>query len=230
MTDIQDGLFDNPPPPILCGHTSCGKEIAYRPLGNFGRYRWIHVRSNMSQCDDTGTQWARPGKDTVCSRCDKPMPQNYCWNQYRVRGECPLGFMARDIAEGKSPEVVVMTPQEYIDSTQSRRGARADQDQAAHARRTDPITSHEAAASIKSEELRRSQLAVLAMFQRFGPMHDVALVERYESNALGLAKQSPSGIRTRRSELVVQGVLEDSGQKVVLESGRRAIVWRVFKP
>lgn len=100
----------------------------------------------------------------------------------------------------------------------------------AHARRGDPVTSHMAAASIKSEEIRRSQQGVLSMFERYGPMHDVALVERYMLNAApisDLPQQSESGVRTRRSELVTKGVLEDSGRKEQLPSGRKAIVWRI---
>jgi hypothetical protein len=226
MTDMQDGLFDNPPPPIICEHANCRKEIVYDSVGSLGRFRWIHVKSGMSQCDSSGTQWARPGRDTQCPKCDKPMPRNYCWDQCRVIGECPLGFMARDIEEGNGQGIVIMTPEEYVERTPERRAARAE---IAHARTTDPITSHEAAASIKSEELRRSQQAVLAMFHSFGPMHDQLLVERYgyTTSSRGLPVQSESGLRTRRRELVDQGMLEDSGRKIVLDSGRKSIVWKL---
>jgi hypothetical protein len=214
---MQDGLFDNPPPPILCAHKNCQREIAYRTVGDLGRWRWIHVKTNQSQCDSSGTQWARPAKDSLCPRCDKPMPREYCWDGCQVRGECPLGFMARGMAEGG---VQVVTPEGFLK-------LRAEE---AHARRGDPVTSHEAAASIKSEEIRRSQQGVLSMFRKYGPMHDVALQERYLFNATenaDLPRQSESGIRTRRSELVTKGVLEDSGKTTVLPSGRKAIIWRI---
>jgi len=68
------------------------------------------------------------------------------------------------------------------------------------------------------------------MFQRFGPMYDQSLVQQYQDHGEGYPQQSESGIRTRRRELVDQGVLEDSGEKVVLQSGRKSIVWRIFRP
>jgi hypothetical protein len=40
----------------------------------------------------------------------------------------------------------------------------------ARARRTDPVTSHQAAASIDGERIRLSQHAVLRHFRRHGPM------------------------------------------------------------
>lgn len=240
---MQDGLFDNPPPPILCFHGNCRKEITYAPIGQFGDWRWIHVGSNQSQCTREGSQWAKPASNTMCSRCEKPMPQNYCWDQVRVMGQCPMGFLARDIEE--SPRAVrdlynrvqvdsLGRPQSPNDVLRQQMNAELTEgpsdDVRARARTSDPITSHEAADSITSEAMRRSQLGVLAMFQRFGPMHDVALIERYMAYGEGHPVQSESGIRTRRSELVAQGVLEDSGEKVRLDSGRRAIVWKLFAP
>lgn len=98
----------------------------------------------------------------------------------------------------------------------------------AYARRTDPETSHEAAQSIRSDKLRRSQEAVLALFRAQGAMTDVELVEFYAKRAeFGrVVPQSDSGIRTRRSELVTAGKVIDSGERVKLPSGRRAIVWK----
>jgi hypothetical protein len=90
----------------------------------------------------------------------------------------------------------------------------------AHARRTDPATSHEAAESLSSDRLRASQNAVLAFLRRHGAMTDIDLVERYD----GLA-QSPSGLRTRRKELVARGLVVDTGSWVRTPSGRRATVW-----
>lgn len=98
----------------------------------------------------------------------------------------------------------------------------------AHARRTDPETSHAAARSIRAEQLRKSQEAVLAVFHAQGAMTDVELVNYYRKRAdfARLPQQSESGIRTRRSELVAAGRVEDSGQRVKLPSGRNAIVWK----
>jgi len=45
--------------------------------------------------------------------------------------------------------------------------------------------------------------------------------------AAGLAPiASPSGVRSRRAELVVLGLVEDTGTKRKLVSGRNAIVWK----
>lgn len=97
----------------------------------------------------------------------------------------------------------------------------------AHARHTDPGTSHAAAASVKA--LTEKQRAVLDLFRRYGPMIDETLIARY-SALRQLAEgappeQSESGIRTRRSELVTRGDLMDTGIKARMTTGRMAIVW-----
>ena len=50
-------------------------------------------------------------------------------------------------------------------------------------------------------------------------MDDETLVRRLDGVL------SPSGARTRRAELVVKGLVYDTGERVTLLSGRRAIVW-----
>lgn len=78
----------------------------------------------------------------------------------------------------------------------------------AHARTTDPVTSHEAAASVES--ITQKQEAVLTVFRTFGGrMHLAALVANYRKRGLtgDLPKQSDSGIRTRAAELVERGRL-----------------------
>ena len=89
------------------------------------------------------------------------------------------------------------------------------------ARNTDPETSHLAAASLASDKLRASQDEVLRFMRARGPLTDDQLVRTY----VGTVPQSPSGLRTRRSELVARGLVEDTGKRVVLPSGRKAIVW-----
>jgi hypothetical protein len=91
----------------------------------------------------------------------------------------------------------------------------------ARARRGDPGTSHAAAASVA--DLRASQRAVLRAFTIYGPMTDEELVLRYSDHAS--VRQSSSGLRTRRAELVAGGHLYDTGQKRKMRSGRSAIVW-----
>ena len=95
----------------------------------------------------------------------------------------------------------------------------------AHARHTDPSTSHEAAASLSSDALRKSQYAVLSVLRECGPLDDQRLLTEYAWSEL--LPQSDSGLRTRRKELVSQGLVEDSGVKASSLSGRRMIVWQV---
>jgi hypothetical protein len=96
----------------------------------------------------------------------------------------------------------------------------------AHARKFDPATSVAAAASVA--DLTAKQFAALDVLATFGAMTDVDLVDRYELEAYSgdVPFQSASGLRTRRAELVAHGLVEDSGERVRLASGRLAIVWR----
>jgi len=71
----------------------------------------------------------------------------------------------------------------------------------AHARRTDPATSQQAALDVTN--LRASQARILQMFRLYGDMHDKQL-EAYlhdAERAAGVRLMSSSGIRSRRSEL-----------------------------
>lgn len=95
------------------------------------------------------------------------------------------------------------------------------------ARSTDPHTSHEAAESVAAK-IRASQHAVWAVLNTIGPATDTELIQAYadvsERGHL-FPPQSPSGIRTRRAELVRQGSVIDTGVRDILRSGRRSIVW-----
>jgi hypothetical protein len=91
-----------------------------------------------------------------------------------------------------------------------------------HARLTDPQTSHEAAESVGN--LTATKEAILKALAR--PGTDVDLVERYQ-NLRNAPRASESGIRSRRAELVRDGLVQDSGDRVRLASGRNAIVWQV---
>ena len=95
----------------------------------------------------------------------------------------------------------------------------------AHARHSDPRTSHDAARSLSPGKLRDSQKAVLAHFRKLGPMTDTDLVNVYVGSP-----QSRSGLRTRRRELTDRGLIEDTGAKKKLPTGRNAIVWRAAPP
>jgi len=89
------------------------------------------------------------------------------------------------------------------------------------ARNTDPETSHMAAASVTG--IRASQRMILGALRRHGPGTDEDIYGwlRLEGHKISL-----SGARTRRSELVSLGYVEDSGEKKRLPSRRLAIVWK----
>lgn len=105
----------------------------------------------------------------------------------------------------------------------------------AHARTTDPETSHEAAASV-TPKIRASQEAVHAFLLWYGPATDEEWMRAYVDPLEGEVLlrpapperpyQSPSGLRSRRAELVVLKRVVDTGERERLASGRRAIVWR----
>lgn len=102
------------------------------------------------------------------------------------------------------------------------------------ARRTDPPTSHQAAASVKG--LTKKQRAVLHLLSRIGPCTDRKLVAEYQRRYQVPVPQRPypgqtdSGIRTRRHELADKGLVRQHSEER-LESGRMAATWRcVFEP
>lgn len=96
----------------------------------------------------------------------------------------------------------------------------------AHARRTDPDTSHAAAQSI--DNLTARQAAVLACFRHSAACvgltdHELVTLYRHTPDA---PEQSSSGLRTRRAELAARGLVMDSGKRRKLRTGRTAIVWK----
>lgn len=96
----------------------------------------------------------------------------------------------------------------------------------AHARRSDPATSHHAAKRVNLGNLRESQKEVLALLGRTGPVTDETLVEKAREEGV---RQSPSGLRSRRAELVDKGLAEDSQERQETMFGNPATVWRLTK-
>lgn len=94
----------------------------------------------------------------------------------------------------------------------------------AHARRGDPATSRDAAASLSADRLRASQQEVLAILREYGPLTDTGIAVAAHAERVA---QSPSGLRTRRAELVALGKVADSGRREQLPTGRNSIVWTV---
>jgi hypothetical protein len=101
----------------------------------------------------------------------------------------------------------------------------------ARARLEDPDTSHAAAASITEAQLRESQAAVLRALNLYGPSTDEVLVEVYGRLHATMPhlypRQSPSGIRSRRAELERLHLVENTGDRARISTGRFAAVWRV---
>jgi hypothetical protein len=93
----------------------------------------------------------------------------------------------------------------------------------AKARRTDPATSHEAAASLG--HLAPAQELVRKALELGGPMTDEGIWAQLCSMPDNYI--SRSGARTRRSELWKMGRVMDSGLREYTEAGRLSIVWKL---
>ena len=92
----------------------------------------------------------------------------------------------------------------------------------ANARWTDPETSHLAAESV--ENITAVQGHILTLLDK-QPMSDDMLVALYRREPI----PTPQSIRSRRAELVQQGLVEHTGTFVTMVSGRQARVWRSVK-
>lgn len=93
------------------------------------------------------------------------------------------------------------------------------------ARRDDPPTSWAAANSIDPVELTDRQRHVYECIRYFGPATDTEIAVFYFNS--GRPWQSPSGLRTRRAELVDRGLIVDTGTTRPTPAGRQSIVWAV---
>lgn len=94
------------------------------------------------------------------------------------------------------------------------------------ARNNDPITSHLAPGSKTSRDtIRAAVLRVLSTFTE--GITDEDLVEAYELHPL-TPLATPQGIRSRRAELVRDGlVVAVEGRFGVTQTGRKATLWEV---
>ena len=90
----------------------------------------------------------------------------------------------------------------------------------ANARRTDPQTSHDAAAYV-TPRVRNAQQVVLNALKVWGPMTDEELFKKVSA----AHTMSDSGCRTRRSELVARGMVRNTGKSRTTVAGYRSIVW-----
>ena len=99
----------------------------------------------------------------------------------------------------------------------------------AHARTSDPETSHAAARSVVN--LGRTRDAILGIL-RAQPKTDeqiwVAYRLAFDQGIPEFPRVSPSGLRSRRAELVKMGRVEQCGEGVT-QAGRTCAKWRVTK-
>ena len=93
-------------------------------------------------------------------------------------------------------------------------------DPVAHARRDDMDTSRDAAEEV-TPHIRELQIKVLEFAREHGAgFTDVDLNQHFGTTS--------STYRTRRSELVDKGLIEDTGDRVALGGrGRRHALWRI---
>jgi hypothetical protein len=87
------------------------------------------------------------------------------------------------------------------------------------ARRTDPITSHEAA---DSNDVTRSIGWVLSLLHNVGPLADHEIEAAARRRDVRFTGQR---LRTARAALVRQGKITNSGDSRTTPNGRRAVVW-----
>lgn len=83
--------------------------------------------------------------------------------------------------------------------------------------------------STETIELSRSQQQVYDCLLWYGPMTDRELVAKIHLNTWQFYPQSPSGIRTRRNELVALDLVGDTGApRYISGSIRPHTVWRTL--
>ena len=100
------------------------------------------------------------------------------------------------------------------------------------ARNTDPDTSHEAARTVRRRLCEQVRAGVVRLLEKYGPMTDEDIAEWWTDPGFAdvFPVVSSSGLRTRRAELVDQGLVADSGQLVLLPTGRSAVEWHAVSP
>lgn len=92
-------------------------------------------------------------------------------------------------------------------------------DDTARVRKSDPLTSHEAA---DLNDVESSIGLVLASLRGFGPSADHELVQMLSTSGF-----TPQRLRTARAALVERGLVEQSGIYRLTAHNRRAVVWQV---
>lgn len=103
----------------------------------------------------------------------------------------------------------------------------------AHARNTDPETSHEAAASITPSKITANQHAVRQLLVVFGSRTDREIRALYtqRQSQYDLPRQSDSGLRTRRAEMVAMNppLVRWTGRWRERPDQRRSRIWEAVE-
>jgi len=92
------------------------------------------------------------------------------------------------------------------------------------ARRTDPETSWQAAESASKTLMTKTRQGIYDLLKEFGPMTDEEIWRGLMYRQLDTST-SPSGARTRRSELVDANKVRDTGERKAGTTGRKMILW-----
>jgi hypothetical protein len=97
-----------------------------------------------------------------------------------------------------------------------------------HARATDPVTSHLAAASVDLTNLKPAEQTLIGIIKRHPNLNDDQIYERYlDLVALGMAKlYTPQAIRTIRVNLWRDDFIHVAGV-AVNSRGSKARIWKV---
>ena len=96
----------------------------------------------------------------------------------------------------------------------------------AHARKSDPFTSHLAAATIM--DATTLQIRIIQCFEStVGGLTDEQLVNVYKAMWGNSFPATESSIRSRRSELHHKGAIVDTGKTRNTHNGHKAIIWEI---
>lgn len=101
------------------------------------------------------------------------------------------------------------------------------QGEQAHARKSDPVTSHQAAASVVN--IGRTREAIRSILKQFGPQTDEQIWSNYQREWIhkgATQTASPSGLRSRRAELVRMGFVVEAGTGKTA-AGRACAIWKL---
>lgn len=94
------------------------------------------------------------------------------------------------------------------------------------ARRTDPKTSHDAAASVTETQFNETQKNILRIYETYGQLTDEALVQLYWQSF----SQDPitaQGIRTAKANLAKRNKIAPTGELAITKFKRQARIWGI---